>query len=125
MHSNIAMKQILIVEDYREAAETFKELLEILGHQVQCAMTGAEAEERIVQGKFDLIFMDLNLPDISGIELVGRLKQKLGDDSETKFAAVSGFSSSDSQGTRAREQFDFYLEKPIDLVSLDRLLASI
>ena len=119
------MKQILIVEDYREAAETFKELLEILGHEVRCALSGAEAEKMISQAEFDLVFMDLNLPDISGIELASRLKQKLGSDSGTRFAAVSGFSSMDSQGARAQEQFDFYLEKPIDLVSLDRLLASI
>ena len=123
MSTSSEFKNILIVEDYAESAETFKELLEVLGHQARYVTNGARAMEEMRQQSFDLVFMDINLPDISGIHLLQELKRNLqAPIANTKFVAVSGYSARDEEGAKATALFDYYLEKPIDLASLDTVL---
>ena len=126
MKNSAECRNILIVEDYAESAETFKDLLEILGHQAKYVTSGVKALELIGQEKFDLVFMDINLPDMSGIDLLENLKNNQAEAiANTKFAAVSGYSVRDAQGLKATTLFDFYLEKPVDLASLDKILESL
>ncbi len=125
MNSRLDSRNILIVEDYAESAETFKELLEIFGHQVSYVTSGSKALEVMRSERFDLVFMDINLPDISGIDLLHNLRQTVPDAVvNTKFAAVSGYSTQDAQGAKAASVFDFYLEKPVDMGNLDKILAT-
>jgi CheY-like chemotaxis protein len=125
VHHGKTGKDILIVEDNIDAAETFKALLEVLGHRAEYSLDGGSAVALIGQKTFDLIFMDINLPDINGIELLKTVKSNLaGEVLNTKFVAVSGHSAADPAGVKASEQFDFYLEKPINLAMLDKILTS-
>ncbi|MCB5187174.1 response regulator [Methylobacillus caricis] len=118
-------RHVLIVEDYQAAAETFKELLEMLGHQADYVMNGHEVEMALKAKPYDILFMDLNLPDISGLELIGKLRASLGESArQLKFVAVTGYAASDLTGAQDSQQFDFYLEKPVDLASLERVLES-
>jgi DNA-binding NtrC family response regulator len=118
-------KNILIVEDHIGTAETFKELLELLGHKADyrndCSSTAALLE----QEKFDVIFMDINLGGVSGTDWVRDMKSSQPEIFlNTRLVAVSGHSATDMQAIKAMEQFDCYLEKPVDLVQLDKILAS-
>ncbi|MCB5189546.1 response regulator [Methylobacillus arboreus] len=117
------VRRALIVEDYQAAAETFKELLEMFGFQVDYVMAGADAARAVSLDDYDVVFMDLNLPDISGLALVKQLRALL-PEKLPKFVAVSGFAKSDL-GVEASELFDFYLEKPIDIATLEPILQSI
>jgi CheY-like chemotaxis protein len=118
-------KNILIVDDHIGTAETFKELLEILGHKADfrndCSSTAALLE----QERFDVIFMDINLGGVSGTDWVRDMKSSRPEAfANTRLVAVSGHSTHDMQAKTAMEHFDYYLEKPVDLVELDKLLAS-
>ncbi|ACT50833.1 response regulator [Methylovorus glucosotrophus] len=116
-------KSILIVEDYPEAGATFKELLELLGHEVEWVVNGQSAMQKLNDGAFDLVFMDLNLPDMHGLVLLKQVQDKrLGPN--TRFIAVSGHSAKDAAAVEATKVFDHYLEKPIDLAVLNRILSS-
>lgn len=116
-------RKVLIVEDYQAAAETFVELLEMLGCEAEFVMSGAEAHAAVAEQDYAIIFMDLNLPDISGLALVDELRAKLPSARMPRFVAVSGFSQNDiAQENRAA--FDFYLEKPLDIARLDHILQS-
>ncbi|WP_195741984.1 response regulator [Methylobacillus flagellatus] len=116
-------QQALIVEDYQAAAETFKELLEMLGFQADYVMSGTDALHAMSTRGYDAVFIDLNLPDTSGLALVKQLRA-LPMEKTSKFVAVSGFAKNDL-GKEACELFDFYLEKPIDIASLEPILQSI
>ncbi|MCB5206116.1 response regulator [Methylovorus mays] len=115
-------KHILIVEDYLEAGATFKELLELLGHDVKWVLNGQSAIQQLEEKAFDLVFMDLNLPDMHGVVLLKQVQDK-GLGPNTQFIAVSGHSAKDVAAVEAIKVFDHYLEKPIDLAMLNRILS--
>ena len=101
-------KSILIVEDYPEAGATFKELLELLGHEVEWVVNGQAAMQKLHEGAFDLVFMDLNLPDMHGLVLLKQVREKeLSPD--TRFIAVSGHSAKDAAAVEATK---VVLEQP-------------
>lgn len=64
---------ILVVEDTEDSRDFVKELLESAGHTVTLARTGREALKTCEKKKFDLILLDLVLPDIDGIAVARSL----------------------------------------------------
>lgn len=67
---------ILVVEDDPDIASLLKMMLENAGYRVAICHTGAEALESIEAGSWDLISLDLMLPDVSGLEIIRRLKKQ-------------------------------------------------
>ncbi len=65
---------ILVVEDEIVAQTVVKFILEELGCQVQIAENGTQALAMFQAATYDLIFMDLGLPDISGIEVTKKIR---------------------------------------------------
>ncbi len=70
-----ASPRILIVEDDPDAAELLKIMLGGVGYQVAVCHTGLEALEAVNKGDYDLISLDLILPDIGGLDIIRRLKE--------------------------------------------------
>ncbi|MBU1954421.1 MAG: response regulator [Candidatus Margulisbacteria bacterium] len=66
-------KNILIVEDEEDMRENLKELLKD-SYSTTAAATGEEALKAMLDNKFDLVLLDIRLPDIYGIELLKRIK---------------------------------------------------
>lgn len=64
------MIKILIVEDEKPISNLIKISLKNAGYFCDCAMDGQEAVEKIDQGKYDLILLDIMLPEIDGFELL-------------------------------------------------------
>jgi DNA-binding response OmpR family regulator len=69
--------KILVVEDQPDVLKTMLYLLKRVGCETMGAQTGAEAMRLAKAGKFDLITLDIDLPDTNGLELCRRLKQDL------------------------------------------------
>ena len=65
--------KLLLVEDIELNVVVAKALLEKLGHQVDVAMTGNEALEKVIRNEYDLILLDIQLPDISGFEVADKI----------------------------------------------------
>jgi CheY-like chemotaxis protein len=74
------MKRILIVDDEPHVVEGLRFLLRGSDRVIETARNGREALERIQQHKPDLLVTDVMMPEMSGLELVGRLR----DDRATK-----------------------------------------
>jgi len=72
--SIVAEISILVIDDEELIGELFKETLEELGHVVMCAKTGSEGLELVKKYDFDLVFLDLKMPDMSGAELFRQIK---------------------------------------------------
>jgi DNA-binding response OmpR family regulator len=68
--------RILVVEDDREFARLMSASLQEIGCDVQIAFNGGDGLELATENKFDLITLDVNLPDISGFEICRELKQR-------------------------------------------------
>jgi DNA-binding response OmpR family regulator len=67
--------RILIVEDERTLREGLSDLLSAAGHEVIAHENGREAVESGIQQVFDLVLLDLMLPDLDGIEVCRRLRR--------------------------------------------------
>ncbi|MFH4666888.1 TMAO reductase system sensor histidine kinase/response regulator TorS [Vibrio cidicii] len=110
---------ILLVEDNpvnRLVAEGF---LHSLGHQVLVAENGSEAEELARQHAFDLVLIDINLPDCNGCDLMQRLKREEGSlNCNTPMVAVSAHVFDEEVAQYLAAGFDGYLAKPLQKEAL-------
>ncbi len=66
--------EVLLAEDNEINRVVATGLLQRLGHRVTAAVSGGEALARAEERRFDLILMDLNLPEVSGLECIRRLR---------------------------------------------------
>ncbi len=69
------MKKILIVEDDRLAADLERDYLEASGYQVEVCGNGREGLEKAETGSYDLLLLDVMLPEISGFDICRRIRQ--------------------------------------------------
>lgn len=72
--SIVAEISILVIDDEELIGELFKETLKELGHVVMCAKTGSKGLELVKKYDFDLVFLDLKMPGMSGAELFRQIK---------------------------------------------------
>jgi two-component system CheB/CheR fusion protein len=111
---------ILLVDDNALMQQVIVRLLESYGHQVQAATNAAEALDLSKRRHFDLVVLDLYLPDSDGPELLAQLRQLPGYAS-CPAIGISGMS--DTQLDRSTIScFDAFLTKPLDI---DALLAAV
>jgi CheY-like chemotaxis protein len=71
------MARVLFVDDDPDTLITLKRAIELFGHSASLASSGAEALQAVRAAAPDLIFVDMNLPDMSGLTLVEQLKSEL------------------------------------------------
>lgn len=109
-----AGRKVLIVEDNVLNMKLFNDLLEAHGYAVFQAMDGLEALRLARQHRPDLILMDIQLPEISGLEVTKRLKA----DEELRsipVIAVTAFAMKGDEEKIRQAGCDGYLTKPISI----------
>src|SRR3954447_20204537 len=67
--------RILIVDDYADAREMYREFLVSSGYEVMEAADGHEALEKVASTNFDLVVLDLGLPKIDGMKVLEALRE--------------------------------------------------
>jgi len=113
------MAKILIIDDERSIRNTLKDILEFEKHQITLAENGKEALEATNNAVFDLIFSDIKMPEMDGIELLGKLLEK---EIEAPIVMISGHGNIETAVECIKKgAFDF-IEKPLDL---NRLLITV
>ena len=68
--------RILVAEDDAILADGLRHALHQAGHAVDCVRTGPEADSAIASSEFDLLILDLGLPEMSGLEVLRRLRAR-------------------------------------------------
>jgi len=106
---------ILLVEDEENLREALKLNLELEGYEVTCASDGAEALERTKSEYFDLIILDIMLPEVDGISVTETLRLK---QDEVPILIVSAKSSSADRVLGLKKGADDYINKPFNLEEL-------
>jgi CheY-like chemotaxis protein len=110
--------EILVVEDTPDSLEFVRELLETAGHRVTCAATGQDAVRLGRSRKFDLVLLDLVLPDLDGVEVARRLAE-----TKTPVVAMSAHLDRWSEDEARRAGFRRFLPKPFKTTDLLAALA--
>ena len=103
--------RILVVDDEPSIREIFCRFLAGAEYEVTAAEGGPEALEIIRGRKFDVALVDIQMPEINGVELLKKLKQA---DSSIEVILITGFSSLDTAiGAVKADAYD-YLSKPVE-----------
>ena len=69
------MAKILIVEDEKDLLEVYKDTLEANGHEIDTADDGEVAFDKMKQGGYDLVLLDVILPKINGLLIMQKLRE--------------------------------------------------
>jgi len=85
-------RHFLVIDDEPAVGQLIKESLEMHGHQVTTTLSSLEALEIVNQRRFDLIFLDLLMPDLDGSEFFKRIRQV---DNDAKVVIITGYPDSD------------------------------
>jgi PAS domain S-box-containing protein len=114
-------RRILIIEDNVDAAETLRDLLELLGHQAEIAFTGPTGLEMARRLRPDIVLCDLGLPGMDGYAVAAALRQDRAAAS-SRLIAVSGYGQAEDIRRSAEAGFDAHLTKPVEAGLLQHLL---
>jgi len=113
---------ILLVEDHADTRQCMQRLLESRGHTVHSAGDAQSAIELSEQEEFDLLIADLGLPDRSGLELLGELRQRK---STLPAIALSGFGLPKDVVNSKEAGFIEHFVKPVDLQKLHAVINTL
>lgn len=118
------MAKILVIDDERAIRNTLKEILGDEGHTVDVAEDGKKGMEKARQNEYDLIFSDVKMPEIDGIELLTALKQPADENSyvDCPIVMISGHGDIETAVEALKKGAYDFIEKPLDL---NRLLITI
>ncbi|WP_417517109.1 ATP-binding protein [Marinobacter sp.] len=105
--------RVLAVDDNEANLKLVMTLLQDYQIDVEGASSGFEALSKARQKAFDLVFMDLQMPGMDGVETTSRLREMDDNNHRTTIIALTAHALADEQERLTRQGFDGYLPKPI------------
>lgn len=113
-------KKVLIVDDDEINRKLLELALQPFGFELIRAINGEEAVELAEKKALDIVFMDIQLPKIDGVEAMKRIKRF--PDNKAKIIAVTAFAMKGDRERFMAEGFDAYISKPIKIEALRQIL---
>ena len=110
---------ILIIDDEADVLASLDELMRIEGYQTATASTAADGLSKLGKEPFDLVLLDISLPDSNGIDVLRTIKQ---DSPDLPVIMITAYDSSQVAFQASREGAESYITKPWDN---DKLLLEI
>jgi two-component system cell cycle response regulator DivK len=110
-------EQVLIAEDNQKNMKLFRDVLLAKGYRTLEATTGGEAVDLAAEHEPDLVLMDIQLPDLDGVQALHRLRAN----ARTASIPVLALTAQAMRGDRERflaDGFDGYLSKPVNVREL-------
>ena len=108
----------LIVEDDRDIVALFRHVLDIAGYQTEIVLDGTEAMQRIPLMQPDIILLDLQLPGMSGVEILDNIRA----DKNTALIPVVVITANPNLADSLSVEPDLLLLKPVDISQLSELV---
>jgi signal transduction histidine kinase/DNA-binding response OmpR family regulator len=118
-----AFLRVLLAEDNAVNQRLAVRLLEKRGHRVTVACNGQEALQALEKEKYDLVLMDLQMPEIDGFEATAKIRQsEVGNGSHLPIVALTAHAMKGDREKCLAAGMDGYVSKPIRPQELDELL---
>ena len=115
MKPNSDVLEILVVEDSKPLRDMLVHVLKEDGAHVDSAKDGKDALDRYYSAPYDLVITDLNMPEITGIELIKRIREK---DELVEFIIITGYASLESAIEAIKAGAFDYIIKPFKVEEL-------
>ena len=115
----MAAISILVVDDERAIRNSLKEILEYENYKVEIAENGADALSKVQNGKFDLIFSDIKMPEMDGIAFLEAVLKERGD---VPVIMMSGHAEIDTAVKSIKLGAYDFISKPLDV---NRILVTV
>lgn len=118
----LAVQRILLVDDNPKATRAMKKLLELSGYEVETADTGESALTIALGGRFDVIILDIKLPDMNGYQVAYKLRTTL--NFQGLIIALTGYYGRDEDKLTGQQAgFNYYLTRPVLIADLEKLFT--
>ncbi len=118
------MSKVLIIDDDESMCQMLAALVREIGHQAEYALTLAEGLRAAQATPFDIVFLDVKMPDGNGLDILGTIKQS---PSRPEVVIITGAGNADGAELAIRTGAWDYLQKPLSpreiVVPLERVLA--
>jgi len=111
--------KILVIDDDPEIRYTFETLLSAEGYDVEVAETGMEAIKKTKERRFNIALIDINLPDINGIQLLTMLREGT---PKMRKIIVTGAPTLPNAVEAVNKKANAYLIKPVDVPQMLEVL---
>ena len=116
--------RILVVDDEADIRESLEALLCLEGYTVELAQNGAEGLRSAEDANYDMILLDLMMPDRSGMEVLREIRER---DTETPVFMITAYGSVEVAVNALKNGANDYFSKPWDneklLLEIDRMIA--
>ena len=106
-------KKILVVEDAGLVRRYYRGILESAGYEVNEALNGMEAMERLLQASADLLIVDINMPQMDGLSFLRQLRRKPGALGAIPALVASTEAGPEDRSAAVAAGANFYLVKPL------------
>jgi len=113
---------VLVVEDDVSVAQVIAESIEGYEHSVETAFTGRDALEKVRQKNFELVLLDIYLPDCMGYELIPQIKEVWPD---IGIVTMTGYNSRELELNVRQQGIIYYMLKPFSMNEMKKLLDHI
>ncbi|MEQ8651010.1 MAG: response regulator [Kiloniellales bacterium] len=122
--TDVASLSILLVDDNMINQKVAKKILKRLGYNCDVVSSGAEAIESCLSGNYDVVLMDIEMPEMDGITAAGIIHEKIDANAWPYIVALTANAMASERETYLRAGMDDYLSKPIDVAALSESLRA-
>lgn len=120
LRPNLDSRKILVIDDEDAVREVLSDMLELAGHTVVQATSGAEGLDILSRERFNIVFTDLVLPDMDGWKVASRIREQ---NSATRVVLVTGYGAEISE--ERMSLVDLVFHKPFQIEALHEALEKL
>ena len=113
---------VLVIDDNTINLTVLREMLEGMGHSVATAANGAEGFKAAMGQPFEVIFMDINMPDMDGIELTRRIRASDGPNRTSRIHGLTAYGEEEFRDPAIAAGMNGFSNKPIRMQTLAAIL---
>ena len=115
-------KKILVIDDEKNIRELFSDFLSWYGYYVMTVENGSEGLRRLKEANFDVVLSDINIPGISGIELMKIVREEKID---VFFVLFTGIDVDIARRISEQQAADGFIEKPFSIRQIIHLIEDL
>jgi two-component system sensor histidine kinase BarA len=119
----VVPRRVLVAEDNRINALVIRSFLEQAGHRVVWVENGADALAMLGRSRFDMVLMDMRMPQVDGLEATRRWRMQESPDHRTPIVALTANATVEDRERCLAAGMDAFLSKPVEQQQLLDLLA--